>query len=263
MGRPALKFCDKHQLKKKKIGRGYYCLECKKETYRDDKLDNPDKYLNTTEKLKQQVPDDWNEKTIVKICNIHGELKLKDVRYLNPNNMRCKECVREKRRISHDKNRDEINAKIRERRKNDHEFAEYKREQSRIHKKNAYAKNRDKILQNRRDINANDPNIIFSKNLRKNYGLTIQDYFEMVEKQNNLCAICKQPETAIHPRTKEIKKLGVDHNHSTNEVRALLCTRCNCMIGYARESEKLLQAAVDYLRNYNNGVQISSSIEKC
>jgi len=51
------------------------------------------------------------------------------------------------------------------------------------------------------------------------YGISIEQYEEMLDKQNGLCAICKTP-----PQT---KRLAVDHDHDTGEVRGLLCHRCN------------------------------------
>lgn len=61
------------------------------------------------------------------------------------------------------------------------------------------------------------------------YRLTIEDYLEMVDKQNGQCAICKKN-----------KKLYIDHNHSCCPsnltcgrcVRGLVCQRCNMFLSY-------------------------------
>lgn len=75
------------------------------------------------------------------------------------------------------------------------------------------------------------------KNLRLKlrYGITEQDYNEMAEEQEHACLICG-----------EQKKLVVDHNHDTGEVRGLLCDRCNLRLGIIEDTE-WLQKALSYL----------------
>lgn len=76
----------------------------------------------------------------------------------------------------------------------------------------------------------------------KTYGIPEGDYDRMLEAQNGLCAICLGRPVS--------KRLAVDHDHKTNEVRGLLCSRCNHdLLGAAHDSLDLLLRAVDYLRN--------------
>ena len=49
--------------------------------------------------------------------------------------------------------------------------------------------------------------------------------------QNNLCALCGLAES-MKGRFGAIRQLSVDHNHETGEFRALLCTRCNWLVGH-------------------------------
>lgn len=85
------------------------------------------------------------------------------------------------------------------------------------------------------------------------YGLTLEAYEEMLAGQHGVCAICKLPETEIDNRKGVgktefgYKRLSVDHCHITNEVRGLLCTKCNTGIGMFKDSTALLVAALDYL----------------
>ena len=70
------------------------------------------------------------------------------------------------------------------------------------------------------------------------YGISLLQYEAMLEAQNGVCAICKKTEG---------KHLSVDHNHVTGEIRGLLCSRCNLVIGRCNDDTKLLKAAILYL----------------
>lgn len=74
----------------------------------------------------------------------------------------------------------------------------------------------------------------------KRYGLTQQEYFILLEKQNNLCAICKNPKT-------QNRDWHIDHCHKTGQVRGILCHYCNLMLGQARDSIASLKEAIIYL----------------
>lgn len=45
----------------------------------------------------------------------------------------------------------------------------------------------------------------------------------------------------------EENKLCFDHSHANKKHRGWLCKSCNLMLGYARDSKQILQAAIDYL----------------
>lgn len=119
-----------------------------------------------------------------------------------------------------------------------------------------YAKNRDKILEARRaDKEKNtirnkewrkaNPEkcaaIYRRKNLRDKYGLTLEMWEEMAEAQDHKCAIC-----GTH-RDELKNNLAVDHNHTTGEVRGLLCYACNRGIGLLKDSAEVLNKAAAYL----------------
>ncbi len=78
-------------------------------------------------------------------------------------------------------------------------------------------------------------------NLRRNYGITLADYDRILDDQNNGCAICgKTPE-------ENKQRLAVDHNHTTGEVRGLLCKNCNTAIGLLGDNPSTLRLATRYL----------------
>lgn len=72
------------------------------------------------------------------------------------------------------------------------------------------------------------------------YGITPERELELFELQRGMCAICRKRQVD--------RRLAVDHDHKTNEVRGLLCKRCNHdLLGAAHDSLRILQAAVRYL----------------
>ena len=84
----------------------------------------------------------------------------------------------------------------------------------------------------------------------KTYGLTIKDFEDLLIKQNHQCAICRRPETAkLNGKT---KRLSVDHCHETNQVRGLLCSRCNFVIGQMTDDWLILDNAVEYLSYWHS-----------
>lgn len=85
--------------------------------------------------------------------------------------------------------------------------------------------------------------------LRKRYGITPEQYDEMLAEQGGVCAICKGPpdrSTGTGP-----KRLVVDHNHDTQEVRGLLCWGCNVKL-HALEDIEFFRAASQYLIDHNS-----------
>ena len=79
--------------------------------------------------------------------------------------------------------------------------------------------------------------------LKHRYGITPEEYNTLLEQQGGVCAICKRP-----PRGK-MKRLSVDHNHFTEQVRGLLCITCNRTVGYL-ENTTWLEQAQSYLAKY-------------
>jgi hypothetical protein len=82
--------------------------------------------------------------------------------------------------------------------------------------------------------------------LKADYGLTPEQYDQMLLEQGGVCAICRQPETS--ERDGKVMRLPVDHCHSTGRVRGLLCHKCNRAIGLLGDNVDLLSRAIDYLK---------------
>ena len=89
------------------------------------------------------------------------------------------------------------------------------------------------------------PHIEKGRALRESFGLSLEQYQEMHDRQDGKCAICGQPETQL--RDGKVKALAVDHCHSTGRIRGLLCSDCNTGIGKLKEDVEILQSAIRYL----------------
>ena len=85
--------------------------------------------------------------------------------------------------------------------------------------------------------------------LKRNYGLTVEQYNEMLESQGNGCAICGS-ETGGR---KDVTRLAVDHCHNSGQIRGLLCVNCNNGLGRFKDSIELLEKAIDYLAEIKKG----------
>jgi 5-methylcytosine-specific restriction endonuclease McrA len=69
-----------------------------------------------------------------------------------------------------------------------------------------------------------------------NYGLTLDQYHAMQERQEFACAICG-----------DVADMHIDHCHTTDKIRGLLCAGCNLGIGHFRERPAALVAAAVYV----------------
>lgn len=85
--------------------------------------------------------------------------------------------------------------------------------------------------------------------LRTLYRITPDDYEEMFQRQQGRCAICGVLKERWEPAPlKERSRfLVVDHDHSSREVRGLLCVQCNCGVGQFKEDPAIMYAAAAYL----------------
>jgi hypothetical protein len=72
------------------------------------------------------------------------------------------------------------------------------------------------------------------------HDITWGKYHEMLNEQQGCCAICDRHQTSVGP-------LVVDHDHSSDKVRRLLCQRCNCALGLLDDDPHLFGKAASYL----------------
>lgn len=70
------------------------------------------------------------------------------------------------------------------------------------------------------------------------------DYETMLIAQNNKCGICSVDANDV-PR-----RFSVDHDHNNDQIRGLLCSNCNVLIGMASDDTTILELAIAYLKHY-------------
>ena len=85
-----------------------------------------------------------------------------------------------------------------------------------------------------------DPMVKRRAELLRVYGITLEEWYDIYDSQNGVCAICKQ-------ECKTRKSLSVDHDHETGDIRGLLCNRCNRALGLFRDDPEVLKNATRYL----------------
>lgn len=76
----------------------------------------------------------------------------------------------------------------------------------------------------------------------RRYGLTEDEFNRRIRSQNGLCACCGKP-----PKPHRRATFVVDHDHKTNQVRGLICQKCNVGLGYLGDTVESLRAALRYL----------------
>lgn len=85
---------------------------------------------------------------------------------------------------------------------------------------------------------------LYAKNhkLKSRYGITLEEYNMMLKNQGSVCAVCGGDNFG--------NTFHVDHNHTTNKIRGLLCNNCNTVLGHSKDSIEVLLKAIEYLKSW-------------
>lgn len=82
---------------------------------------------------------------------------------------------------------------------------------------------------------------LYRATLHREYNFTLEHYQEVLKSQDYKCAICK-----VDGNTSG-RSFSVDHDHTTGQIRGLLCNSCNTGLGQFKDSVVALKAAISYL----------------
>lgn len=102
-----------------------------------------------------------------------------------------------------------------------------------------YVENRQRLLDYSKEYQQKNPDINRNSVRKYRYGINKEEYEALLYIQNNVCAICKG--------TTPGKALSVDHCHTSNKIRGLLCRKCNTALGMFNDDSELLAYAIRYL----------------
>lgn len=100
------------------------------------------------------------------------------------------------------------------------------------------AKNRDRVRESTKKYTMTHRERARDRKLRRRYGITLEQYNQMLAMQGGVCAVCRRSQSA---------PLHLDHDHDTKVIRGLLCRRCNRFIGLAHDDADILRAGAEYL----------------
>lgn len=153
------------------------------------------------------------------------------------------------------KNRERLNAHDRARYAADPSRLERAREYQRIHRderskylRSYYQQNKDRLTERMAAYYTQNAEALKKyarrAHLLAKYGLTEDQYLEMMVGQEGKCAICGLPSDKRH--------LTVDHCHTTGKIRSLLCGTCNTGLGSFKDSIDVLRRAIAYLEKHNS-----------
>ena len=88
----------------------------------------------------------------------------------------------------------------------------------------------------------------WASHIKENYNATPDDYCRMWVEQDGCCRICKGWYKGKTNGGEECLTFAIDHCHTTNRIRGLLCRNCNTGLGHFRDDTATLQEAINYLR---------------
>lgn len=103
-----------------------------------------------------------------------------------------------------------------------------------------YIEHREDLIAKSAVLAVSNPRPRVSASLRHHYQINITDYEVLLMNQRWVCAICG----GVNHNG---RRLSVDHDHQTNEIRGLLCNPCNLAIGWMRDDPNRLRSAASYL----------------
>ncbi len=224
-----VKNCKFHgDLKQDQVYEGGRCAQCSRDYAKKWRDKNPEKVkLNNkirNDLIKEYKSHGYEFKPIKKNnkyypgrtsvdCKKHGNVTGEQLITRENGYLRCRLCAYERNRSWEKRNKDKVKAQKR-----------------RTYLSHISQYQEDSILRQKK--------------------ITKEEYYLLLEKQGDNCEICGKKETNVRGDGTR-STLSIDHCHKTGKVRALLCRKCNTLIGLAYEDPIILERAAVFVRAHN------------
>lgn len=101
-----------------------------------------------------------------------------------------------------------------------------------------YIRNKEQKLQYSKQYRKQNKDRARDNQLKRLYGITLQEYNQLLLQQNNCCGLC-----GIEP----IKVPVVDHDHTSLKVRGIICQGCNIIVGFFEARPEAFARITNYL----------------
>lgn len=150
-------------------------------------------------------------RTYMKECKRCGKFKSISEFYAPTHECRCKECVKEIRKQHYNENKEVIKTRVKK----------YRTE---------------------------NPEKIRDTKLKQAYGVGTEYFNAKLKEQGGVCAGCGRNRKSLW-RGKEVE-MALDHDHSTNKPRGVLCIKCNRALGLLEENIQTMQNLIEYINKY-------------
>ncbi len=82
------------------------------------------------------------------------------------------------------------------------------------------------------------------------HDLSYAEYIEIAAKQNHKCSLCDRNLSEV--------KINIDHDHSTGEVRGILCKGCNISLGTIEKSLDSVQSQLEFIERQRSRLMKAS-----
>jgi hypothetical protein len=177
--------------------------------------------------------------------------KEKQKEYFDQYKLEHREEIREKDKIRYSKRKSYVKDRakkryienvdiIKERKK---QWYQLNKERIRSLSRDHYEENKEQIKAQVKEYCRKNPIKVKNTSLKYKFGISIEEYNDLLSLQEGKCAICGSIETG----RSDTKYLHVDHDHLSGKVRGLLCNKCNIGIGLFNDDIFRLKKAIIYL----------------
>lgn len=235
---------------KKEYNKQYYLenRDLEKEKHHQYYLDHKEefsqkakeRYLKNSEKIKDRVHQRYVEK--------HDEILEQQAGYYQKNKKRIFEI--NKFWVLNNKDESKI-IKARYRETHRDKLRKDSLEYNKTH--------REQVLTNRRKWRANNPDKLKEEKLKARFGMTLNQFNDLIRQQNNCCGICGEKFDEI-PNSAKCPCVDHDHDPEVKKIRGLLCHTCNSGIGGLHDDPILIEKAIAWIKNSGPSYKEKASV---